>query len=299
MHTRRRTVALVALLLLAGCVSATAPPDAVLPVRAVAAPDQSVAAARTPRPAHVVIVVFENRSASDVLGNARAPYLTALARRGATMTRSYALTHPSQPNYFALFSGSYQGDPGDRCPVSVRGRANLGSLLRRADHSFAGYSEGLPYRGFTGCHSHDRTYVRRHSPWVSFTNVRRTANLPYSRFPSDYRRLPRVSFVIPDICNDMHDCSVRTGDTWARRNLDRYARWAETHRSLLIVTFDEDDRSSANRIPTFLVGQYVHRGRYSQRINHYSVLRTVCDMFGIRPPGHAARVAPISRVWTS
>ena len=62
-----------------------------------------------PRFAHIVVVVMENHGYSDVIGNPQAPFLNSLAQQGLSLTQSYAVTHPSEPNYLALFSGSTRG----------------------------------------------------------------------------------------------------------------------------------------------------------------------------------------------
>ncbi|HEX8714838.1 MAG TPA: hypothetical protein VF706_04640, partial [Solirubrobacteraceae bacterium] len=53
------------------------------------------------RTSHVVTIVLENEERSAVIGSAAAPYVNALARRYGTMTESFAITHPSLPNYLA------------------------------------------------------------------------------------------------------------------------------------------------------------------------------------------------------
>jgi acid phosphatase len=106
-----------------------------------------------------------------------------------------------------------------------------------------------------------------------------------------------VSFVIPNLCHDMHDCGVGVADGWLRRHLGGYASWATTHDSLLIVTWDEDDGTVVNHIPTILYGQPVKPGRYRERITHYSVLRTIEAAYGLRHDGHAATASPITNVW--
>ena len=104
-----------------------------------------------PRPDHVVVVILENEHRSSVIGSAQAPYLNKLAARGANLTHSYGITHPSQPNYLALFSGSTQGVTSNACPQQFPNADNLGHQLRTAGLSFAGYAESLPKVGFTGC----------------------------------------------------------------------------------------------------------------------------------------------------
>jgi phosphatidylinositol-3-phosphatase len=248
-----------------------------------------------PPPAHTVIVVLENHAYGEIIGSPHAPFLNSLARRGALFTASYAQTHPSQPNYLALFSGSTQGVTGDSCPHRFTA-PNLGSELIAAGQTFAGYAEGLPATGSPVCAA--GRYARRHVPWADFGNVPASASRPFSRFPrGHFGRLPTVSLVIPDVCHDMHDCPVGTGDRWLRAQLGGYARWAMTHDSLLIVTFDEDDGSAGNHIPTIFAGQLVRPGSYPERVSHYRVLRTVEQMYGLAPSGHAATVRPITGVW--
>jgi hypothetical protein len=109
----------------------------------------------------------------------------------------------------------------------------------------------------------------RPRPRVDFGNVPASANQPFSAFPTDFTRLPTVSSVVPNLCNDMHDCSIATGHTWLRVHLEAYAQWARTHDSLLIVTFDEDDFTTSNQIPTFFAGPMVKPGTYGESVTHY------------------------------
>ncbi|HEV7896411.1 MAG TPA: alkaline phosphatase family protein [Planosporangium sp.] len=266
----------------------TAAPETVAPETAAAA------AVALPRPDHVVIVVLENHAYGQVIQNPNAPYISSLASQGANLTQSFGVTHPSEPNYLALYSGSTQGLTDDSCPHTYSS-ANLGQQLIAAGRTFAGYSEGMPSDGYTGCNS--GRYARKHNPWVNFTNVPASANLRYSRFPTDYTKLPTVSFVVPDLCNDMHDCSVATGDAWVKRNLDGYVQWAKTHNSVFLLTFDEDDRSASNRIPTVLVGQHVTTAASSQQVNHYGVLRTLQDMYGLACIAKTCGASPITGIW--
>jgi phosphatidylinositol-3-phosphatase len=260
------------------------------------APSSSVARpAALPSPAHVVVVVFENQDAGAVLGSSDAPYLSGLAGQGAAFSDAHGVTHPSQPNYLALFSGSTQGVADDSCPQRFSA-PNLAGQLLAAGRSFAGYSEGLPQAGYTGCRA--GKYARKHNPWVDFPALPASVNQPLSALPTDFTRLPTVSFVVPDLCSDMHSCPVATGDSWARAHLSGYVSWARTHDSLLVVTFDEDDGTAANHIPTFLVGPMVRAGTSAQLVDHYDVLRTIEDMYGLAPLGRAAAARPLTGIWS-
>src|SRR3954452_10007213 len=120
------------------------------------------ATATVPRPDHVVIVMLENKRYDAVVGHPKTPWITALARGSANMLEFHGETHPSQPNYLALFSGTTQGVSDNNCPHDLGSRPNLGRQLIDAGYTFAGYSEDLPRPGWRGCSY--RGYVRRHSP---------------------------------------------------------------------------------------------------------------------------------------
>jgi phosphatidylinositol-3-phosphatase len=244
---------------------------------------------------HIVVVVLENHAFGEIVGAADAPFLNDLASRGAVLTQSYAVTHPSQPNYLALFSGSTQGLTNDSCPHSYVG-PNLASALLASGRTFRGYADDLPSPGFTGCSS--GAYARKHCPWVDFPALPREVNQPMTSFPASLDELPTVSFVIPNLNNDMHNGSVARGDAWLRDHLGGYAGWAATHDSLLIVTADEDDQSAANRIATIFVGAHVRPGRYAQRIDHYGVLRTMLDSNRLAAIGLAADASPVTAIWS-
>jgi phosphatidylinositol-3-phosphatase len=257
------------------------------------------AAGSVPTPDHTVVVVMENHAYSQIIGSASAPYINSLKSGGALLTASYAITHPSQPNYFALFSGSTQGITDDSCYTPGFSSApNLASELAAAGKSWASYNESLPSQGSTTCSSGQ--YARKHNPWFGFKNVPTSTAKMFSQFPTDFTTLPKVSFVTPNLCSDMHDCSVSTGDTWLKNHLGAYATWAKTHNSVLIVTFDEDNSLSGNRIATVLYGQPVIAGSSSgTRYNHYNVLRTIEDMYGTSHAGNAASATDITGIWAS
>ncbi|WP_293046545.1 alkaline phosphatase family protein [Mycobacterium sp.] len=259
-------------------------------------PRIGLAAAAIPQPAHIVIVVEENRSENGIIGNKSAPFITSLAAGGANMTQSFAETHPSEPNYLALFAGNTFGVTKNLCPVNAGAAPNLGSELLAAGHTFVGFAEGLPAAGSPVCTA--GKYARKHVPWTNFTNVPAANSLPFSAFPmGNYANLPTVSFVIPDNDNNMHDGSIAQADAWLNRNLSGYANWALANNSLLILTFDEDDNGSRNQIPTVFYGALVRPGNYSEQINHYNVLSTVEQMYGLPKTGYAASAAPITDIW--
>jgi acid phosphatase len=261
-----------------------------------AAPTVRAAASSLPTPAHIVVVMEENHSFSDIIGDtSEAPYFNQLASEGAVLTSSYAVTHPSEPNYLALFGGSTFGLSSDACPTNEGSTANLGSELLAAGKTFTGYSEDLPSTGSTTCTS--GAYARKHSPWVDFSNVPGSDSVPFTSFPSDYSSLPNLSFVIPNLDDDMHDGTISQADTWLNSNLSAYATWAQSNNSVLIVTWDEDDYTENNQVPTILVGQPVKPGNYSENVNHYNLLATLEQIYGVNEVGNSSGAATISDIW--
>ena len=258
-----------------------------------------------PRPNHVVVVVEENKAYGQIIGNVAAEYLNRLASDAALFTNSFAITHPSQPNYLALFSGSTHGILNDQCPILVSGD-NLASQLRKKGLGFGIYSESMPFAGYDACSSADNYYVRKHNPAVNWQNKNLTpeVNMPFDNFPSDYAKLPTLSIVIPNLLDDMHDGrtlrdQIARGDAWLKSNLDAYVQWARSNNSLLIVTWDEDDGSGENRIPTMFVGPMVQPGKYNRRIDHYNVLRTLEEMYELAALGNAVHADAIRDIWVS
>ncbi|MDB5055603.1 MAG: Copper amine oxidase N-terminal protein [Bacilli bacterium] len=243
---------------------------------------------------HIVVVIEENHSYNQIVGSSNAPYMNSLIQKGALLTNAHGVTHPSQPNYLALFSGSTQGVKDDACLKPFLA-PNLASSLINAQLTFTGYSEDLPRVGYTGCSS--KGYARKHNPWIQFTNVSAALNRSLSDFPQDFSSLPTVSFVIPNHQNDMHDGTVKQADDWLKTNMDSYVTWANTHKSLLIVTWDEDDFAKDNHIPLILVGPMVKAGKYDDNVTHYNVLRTIEDAFHLPLLGDSKKAQPITSIW--
>jgi phospholipase C len=240
---------------------------------------------------HVVVIVDENKPATNIIGNAQAPYLNALASQYARASRYSAITHPSLPNYLALTSGTTGGitsdcPPGGSCLVTS---PNLADSLAKAGLTWKMYAEGMP-RACDPNNSGD--YAVKHNPFLYYPSVTHDTAacaqhvVPFTQFAADLASasaLPAFSFVSPNLCNDMHDCSVATGDAWLAREVPAIlASPAFTaQRSLLVVTFDEGD-SSDNVVDCVFAGPAAKRGFVSSRpYTHYSLLRTIENGFGL------------------
>ncbi|MDX8441943.1 alkaline phosphatase family protein, partial [Mesorhizobium australafricanum] len=227
-------------------------------------------------PDHVVVVVEENHSYSEIIGSSSAPYINSLAGQGTLFTNYYAMAHPSQPNYFVMFSGSTQGVTTDGTFFFPTTPTLAGELLQAGD-SFVGYAESPP--------------DQEHDPWTSFGDSRNTGQ-DFSQFPTDFSKLPTVSFVIPNINDDMHTGTIAQGDQWLSSHLGAYANWATTHNSILVVTFDEDDGTSNNHVATLVFGAGVGAGQNSQLFDHYALLHTIENMYNLPALGSTG-TAPI------
>jgi acid phosphatase len=251
----------------------------------------------TPAIKHITVVIMENYAYSRIIGSSAAPYENALARANALWTNSHAVAHPSEPNYLALFSGSTHGVTSDYCPLTYSTQ-NLATELLSHGFTFAGYAENWPSSaacyGTYSLSVHSRyMYWRKHVPWTDFSNLAyRTYGHTY--YGPGTPLTGSVNFVVPNICHDMHDCSVASGDAWLAKNLPPIISYNSTHGGLLIVTFDEADNDSTNHIATIMIGPMVHHLWHTGYITHYSVLRLIEANFHLPYLGYSYYAPAIS-----
>jgi phosphatidylinositol-3-phosphatase len=267
-------------------------------------PEVAPPSARVPDFRHVVLVVFENEEATSIAGNPDAPTFNALARRYATLTKYDAIGHPSLPNYLALVSGSAHGIRSDCTDCIVRAR-NLADTLAAAGKTWKTYAEDLPYPGFTGGYS--GRYAKKHDPFLYFRDVvdsmaRRNRVEPFPQLGRDLarRRLPDFSLVIPNLCNDMHDCSIATGDAWLKAHIVPLLRSPQLRKGVVFVVFDEGttDTGGGGRIAALALGPTVRRGsRFTRATNHYGLLRTIEDAWGLPRLGFSRKGTPVGGIW--
>lgn len=269
------------------------------------------------KPAHVIFVLEENYAYSQVIGSALAPTFTTLSQTSytANFTQDYAIQHPSEANYLELFSGSCQddcslGDINGPAPSAPYNDCNLASSLIQHGYTFIGYAEDQPSVGWIA--GDLSPYVTKHCPWINWigynTNpdtIPQSSDIPYSHingytsgpiFPDSnhYSTLPTVAWVIPNSVNDMHDGNASTaipnGDNWFKINMMPLVRWASNpaNKSIVITVWDEDDGGHSNNIPLLISGGMVNGGNYSTHLNHYDLLKTVEDMYGLTECGSSA-----------
>jgi hypothetical protein len=253
---------------------------------------------------HVVLVVFENHEASSIAGSSDAPTFNALARRYARLTDYTAVAHPSLPNYLALASGSTHGITSD-CTDCIVGARNLADTLGAARKSWRTYAEDLPYPGFTGASA--GRYAKKHDPFLYFRDiagspVRRRHVVPFTRLADDLRRhrLPAFSLLVPNLCNDMHDCSVATGDAWLEAHVVPLLHSPQLRGGVVFVVFDEgtSDTGGGGRVEALALGPTVRRGsKFTRATNHYGLVRTIEDAWGLPRLGFSRKGTPIGGIW--
>jgi acid phosphatase len=240
----------------------------------------------------VFVVVMENHGYSQVWNTSATPYTTALANGYARAANYYAITHPSLPNYLDLYGGSNYSitndcSPSGSCHINAR---HLADNLEAAGKTWKFYQESMP----APCTlTTSGTYAPKHNPVIYFDDVRLNATrcashvVSYAALASDLTSAastPNFVFITPNLCNDTHDCSVGTGDTWLSRNLPAIlsSPSCTTQRCLLILTWDEDDSSQSNHVLTVFAGSAARTGSVSStRYDHFSLLLTIETLLGV------------------
>jgi phosphatidylinositol-3-phosphatase len=246
------------------------------------------------KPSHLVVIVMENKEYGEVIGSSAAPYINRLARRYALATNFYGVTHPSLPNYLALTGGATFGISSDCTSCHVSGK-NLVDEFESAGISWKAYMEGIPTRCYKGASA--GAYAKKHDPFVYYDTVannrRRCAKVvPVPELARDLRsgRLPKFAWISPNLCHDMHDCSVNKGDRYLSRLVPSLLHKLGPH-GVLFLTWDEgsSDRgcckgAAGGHIPTIAAGPDVRAGaRSNVPYDHYSTLRTISDLLHIAP----------------
>ena len=264
-------------------------------------PSSSPPPGSQPAIGHVILVVEENHSYSQVIGNPSAPYLNSLASQYGLATQYYANTHPSIGNYFMLTTGQIETNDD-----SFSGTVSDDNIVRRlvaAGKSWKSYAGGLPAAGYTGGDSYP--YLKRHNPFAYLSDVvsnsSQAANLvPFSQFAADLAsgNLPNFSYVVPDALKDAHDGSLADADAWLQQSLSPLlANLQFQSDGLLIITFDEADDSDSThgggRIATIVVSPKAKRQFQSQTLfQHECTLRLILSSLGISSFPGASASAP-------
>jgi phospholipase C len=276
-------------------------------------PGASPTPAPSPAPAtdHVVLVVLENHSASQVIGSPFMPYLNSLASQHALAGNYFANTHPSIGNYFMLTTGNIVTND-DNFSGTISGD-NIVRALTGAGKSWKAYMESMPSAGYTGGDVYP--YLKHHNPFAYLSDVLdsspQAANMvPFLQFAADLNSnsLPSFAFVVPNAENDAHDCpggaptcpdsdKLAAADAWLKANIDPLINSSAFANSVLIITWDEGDEADVanggGQVATVLVGPRVKNGfRSTTFFQHQSVLRLIVDLLSVSDHPGASASAP-------
>ena len=237
---------------------------------------------------HVYLIVMENKGYDNIVGNTHAPYINSLIADYGLATHYSGVAHPSEPNYLALFSGSTQG-VADDARHDLAGQ-NLADQLEAQGKTWKVFAQNVPlacYTGATATNGEDGpgTYARKHEPAISFTDIStvpaRCANI--TNFTHFDPAAADFEFIAPNMCNDMHDCAIATGDAFLRDfvpTILKSAAWQQG--GVLFITWDEGEGSLSNRVVTLVISKAVTPGFQSDVAhNHYALLRTIEDAWGL------------------
>jgi hypothetical protein len=250
---------------------------------------------------HVFVVVEENHNYSDVVASSSMPYLNGLINQYGLASNYFANGHPSIPDYFMLTTGQTLTLIDALTPQSFPVSAdNVVRELIAAGKTWKSYAEDLPNVGYTG--GDTGNYAVRHNPLAYMTDVQNNSaevkNLvPFTQFSADLptANLPEYSFIVPNLCNDAHDCPLATADAWLKTNIDPVIQSPVFQKDgLLIIVFDEADTldltAGGGHVAAVIVSPLGKRGYKSIAFyQHQSVLRLTLEGLGVtKLPGDAA-----------
>jgi len=239
---------------------------------------------------NIFIIVMENKDAAEIVGNPDAPYINALVERYGSATQYYGVSHPSLPNYLALTGGDTFSVTSDCTDCFIDSR-NLVDQLEAGERSWKAYMESMPAPCFVG--DDTSLYVQKHNPFIYYDDVRTNPArckqiVPFDQFATDLQSntVPDFVWITPNLCNDMHDCQIGTGDAWLKTWVPQIlAAPAWQANSVLFIAFDEGKGSNTEGCCTYAAGGQVATLVVSPLVlpgfqsavpySHYSLLRTI------------------------
>ncbi len=256
---------------------------------------------------HVIWVWFENREVTAITA-VTAPYFASFAAANVNFTNFYGVSHPSQPNYLDGFSGSNQGITNDNYCTFPASTDNLAKQLAAAGKSWRVYAQNFPgscsdVTSFTGGIDGPGLggqYVRKHNPAIGFESVRldslQCANIqPLANFDPTVN----FAFIVPNMTNDMHDGTTAQGDAFLQAFTPLVTSSPDWAHTLYIVSFDEGTTSvnGGGHIYTAAAAPWLGPASISTTYNHYNVLRTIEEIFGLPFLGSAATTTTITQLF--
>jgi phospholipase C len=230
---------------------------------------------------------MENRNYDQAMAGG---YTAQLAAVNGVAANYHGVSHPSLPNYLAMTSGSTWGIADDgyhSLPLT-----GLGTQLTGAGVSWRAYMEGMT----TSCFSTKYPYAVKHDPFAYYGGRCPAEVVPFSQFGIDAQsgNLPQFVWITPGLCNDGHDCSTAVADRWLSQVVPQIqATPAWQHDGLLIITWDEGE-NAANHILTLVIRPGGQHATSNQYYDHYSLLATIEDRFGVARLGAAGQATPLT-----
>lgn len=265
-----------------------------------------------PNFSHVFLIVMENEESTGIMGNSAAAYINALAPGHGLATQYFAVSHPSLPNYLALTAGSTFGIASD-CTGCYVNATNVADQVESSGRSWKAYLESMP----SSCYVGDAyPYMQKHNPFIYYNDVRtnpaRCAEhvVPFTQLGTDLVNgaVPNLAWITPNMCNDMHDCSIATGDAWLANVVPGIlASSAFVNGGVLFITWDEGESSAGccgnatgGQVATLVIAPNGVAGlRSTIAETHYSLLRTIEDAWGLSALGQAASAVAMREYFRS
>ncbi len=267
----------------------------------------SAHAALVPPFDHIIVIMMENHSISEIVGNPDALFLNGLTADNPVATNYFGITHPSLPNYMAAIGGDTFF--ASNCSIAAGGCTtpdpSLADRIEASGRTWKAYMEDMPSPCFVGNDypvvGGPPAYVEKHNPFIHFDNIRNDPArcdkiVPYWQLTADLEALPNFVWITPNMCNGMHDrCSpdvteVKAGDNWLSVEVPRIqnsASCALPQTCLIIITFDEGNSGlqppEDNHIFTIFVKSGPRSPDSNTLYDHYSFLSTIEDSWGLAP----------------
>jgi hypothetical protein len=259
------------------------------------------APAAVPAFSHIFVIVMENHEYGAVIGRPDSPYVNGLAASYGLATNYFAASHPSLPNYFALTAGSTFGIASD-CTTCFVNAINIADQVESSGRSWKAYMEDMPTPCYMGASS--GSYAMKHNPFMYYNDIRNNPArcaahvVPFTQFGVDLStgQVPNFVWITPNMCNDTHDCPVATGDAWLGSIVPRITGSpAFRNGGALFITWDEGSSNAGccgdawgGHVATLVISpKSIPGARSSIAENHYSLLRTIEDGFGLAHLGAA------------
>jgi hypothetical protein len=241
---------------------------------------------------NIVVIVMENKEYDQIIGSSQAPYINSLAHQYTLLTQYYAILHPSMPNYLTLTGGSSFGRK-ENCKTCFVDAPNLGDQLEKAGLTWKTYQESMPSACFVG---DAYPYVQKHNGFIYYKNIKDNAArckahvVPYSQLATDMSsgKLPKFSLITPNMCNDMHDCSISTGDAWLAKQVPPILSHLGSN-GILVLIWEEGTTNAGcctlakgGRVPAIIAGPGAKlKTKINTPVDHYSLLRLIEDNWNL------------------